>query len=238
MSRPSVTLLHGWGYTPQLWQALISLLPDFECHAPLLLAPCPTLEEWADILAAKLPDGGLLVGWSLGAMLAYCIATRHPVKAGGLLLLAGSPHMRSEPGWPNGLDSNVLEKFHAGFRLAPERTMRRFLALQLVGDMQPQRIKPLLETSLCNTTQHQTALELGLQILFGADLRERSLPEEIPLSLVHGRGDEVMPWAGSEWLHLRHPKSTLMILDEAGHAPLLATPALLAEQIKALHDAT
>jgi len=237
MNLPAVTLFHGWGYTPALWQKLTMALPDFDCHAPRLLAPEAGIEEWADAQATSLPDHGLLVGWSLGAMLAYTIAARHPAKVRGLILLAGSPLMRNEAAWPNGLDADLLEKFSQGFRQAPERTMRRFLALQLVGDSHPLKARHLLEASLDDVARHHDALEHGLRILFSTDLRDTALPPGLPLRLIHGRRDEVMPVAGSEWLHRRYPDSRLLILEEAGHAPLLAEPEILATHIRALHDA-
>ncbi len=237
MSRPAVTLLHGWGYSPKLWQDLTTRLDAFECHTPALQAPCTDIESWADAMAGGLPDSGLLVGWSLGAMLALCIASRHPAKVRGLLLIAGSPHMHTEADWGSGLDDALLEKFRAGFRQSPERTMRRFLAMQLVGEAHPQRARQLLESALCDANTGREALERGLGILFSADLRKATLAPDLPLTLVHGQADEIMPVAGSEWLHQRHPASQLLIVEDAGHAPLLAEPEKLAELIRALHDA-
>ena len=66
MSRPAITLLHGWGYSPQLWQDLTARLDAFECHTPELQAPCTGIESWADALAGGMPDSGLLVVCRLG----------------------------------------------------------------------------------------------------------------------------------------------------------------------------
>jgi pimeloyl-[acyl-carrier protein] methyl ester esterase len=237
MNRPTVTLLHGWGYSPKLWRDLTPRLDAFECHTPELQAPCSDIESWVDAMAGRLPDAGLLVGWSLGAMLALCMASRYPAKVRGLLLIAGSPHMRSEADWGCGLDAALLEKFRTGFRQAPERMMRRFLAMQLVGEAQPQQARQLLESALCDAGTSREALERGLEILFSADLRKATLVPDLPLTLVHGRADEIMPVAGSEWLHQQYPASQLLIVENAGHAPLLAEPEKLAELIRALHDA-
>lgn len=237
MNKPVLTLFHGWGYTPALWQALMACLEDFDCRAPRLQAPSADISEWADAVAADLPPGGYVLGWSLGAMLAWSVAARHPTKVGGLILMAGSPCLYNHAGWEKGLALETIEKFRQGFRQSPSHTMRRFLALQLQGDAHAQRIRPLLEAALCDTDQTDGQLENGLATLFSTDLRDLDLPADLPLLLIHGRHDEIIPAAGSEWLAAHIPGARLLILEDAGHAPLLGEPARLAELIRGIHEA-
>ena len=130
MSLP-VVLLHGWGYRPSLWQSLIEALGNRAVLAPALNPPHEKLESWADELAPKLPEAGLFVGWSLGAMLALSLATRHPEKVSGLLLIGATPRFVADPTWPHGLEADIVSRFEADFSRSPERTLRRFLALEI-----------------------------------------------------------------------------------------------------------
>jgi len=234
--RPVLTLLHGWGYTPRVWGPLIPCLSGFECHTPATEAPCTNIEDWADALAPTLPADGLLAGWSLGAMLALCLATRHPEKVSGLLLIGITPRMERQANWAHGLDSDTIHKFRTGFTQSPARLMRRFLALQLLGEKQPARLRPLLEASLCQKATPET-LGAGLEVLFSADLRQTHLPDGLPVQILHGQGDAIMPVAGAQWLASHLGGARLSVVEDCGHAPWLAQPEHIAERIKTLHAA-
>ncbi|GAB2881308.1 pimeloyl-ACP methyl ester esterase BioH [Uliginosibacterium flavum] len=233
----TLVLLHGWGYTPKIWDGLRAELSNFELCTPLLLPPCANLATWADELTASLPDDAILIGWSLGAMLAMNLAARHPAKVRGLFLIGASPCFVAHEAWAHGLEANTVTAFRAGFRRNPARTQQRFVALQVLGDSQRHALAPLLENALADPAEHATALEAGLQILAEADLRSLELPPGLPVLLLHGRQDALMPVAAAEYLQSHHAGARLHIIEDAGHAPLLSQPAALARHIQAFSDA-
>lgn len=232
----ALVLLHGWGYTPKIWDGLRAELGDFELSTPLLLPPCADLAAWADELAASLPDDAILIGWSLGALLAMSLAARHPAKVRGLFLIGASPCFVAHEAWAHGLEANTVAAFRAGFRRSPARTQQRFVALQVLGDSQRHALAPLLEGALADPAEHATAQEAGLQILAEADLRSLELPAGLPVHLLHGRQDALMPVAAAEYLQTRHGGARLQIIEDAGHAPLLSQPGALAQHIQAFAD--
>jgi pimeloyl-ACP methyl ester carboxylesterase len=84
---PTVVLLHGVGLDHTMWAPVDALLRDeFEVLAPDLLGhganrPAPqgtTLRDLADDVAAALPAGAHLVGFSLGALVAQHLARYRP----------------------------------------------------------------------------------------------------------------------------------------------------------------
>ena len=101
-SGPAATFLHGFTQTKESWLPVIeSLTVDIE--ATLIDAPghgdSPidgrTLPESADDVAACMPSG-VLVGYSMGARIALHTALQHPEKVRGLVLVSGTPGIRSE----------------------------------------------------------------------------------------------------------------------------------------------
>ena len=87
MSKPLVVLLHGVGLDCSMWRPVSAILEDeFAVLAPDLLGhganrPAPegtTLRDLADDVAAALPAGAHLVGFSLGALVAQHLARRRP----------------------------------------------------------------------------------------------------------------------------------------------------------------
>lgn len=228
----ALVLLHGWGYTPRLWDALKTELPELSITAPFVCPPCPDLKLWTADVAKSLPDNAWVLGWSLGAMLAMSLAAHHPEKVRGLFLIAATPRFVADECWENGLESAVVEAFRTALSRTPERTQKRFLALQLLGDRQPDGLASHLGSALAEVKDHVTELEAGLQILTEADLRTLALPPGLPVQFLHGRHDAVMPLGAAQSLHARLPGAHLHVCEDAGHAPLLAQPAALARLIR------
>ncbi|OLR91617.1 alpha/beta fold hydrolase [Actinokineospora bangkokensis] len=102
---PVVLLCPGLGTIPEAWPAL--LLPDSGVrvlswyHRGTLGTDRPadesriTLDDHVADALAVLADAGVdrcvVMGWSMGVMVATELATRHPEKVSGLLLAAGVP---------------------------------------------------------------------------------------------------------------------------------------------------
>jgi (E)-2-((N-methylformamido)methylene)succinate hydrolase len=87
MTRERVVLLHGVGLDHSVWQPVLGLLPrDIEAVTPDLPGhgakpPAPagvTLADLADGVAAEIPTGSHVVGFSLGALVAQHLAVHRP----------------------------------------------------------------------------------------------------------------------------------------------------------------
>lgn len=87
MTRATVVLLHGVGLDHTVWQPVQALLPDgVEAVLPDLpghgsrppVTAGVTLADLADGVAAEIPPGSHLVGFSLGALVAQHLAAHRP----------------------------------------------------------------------------------------------------------------------------------------------------------------
>lgn len=230
MSR-SIVLLHGWAYRPSLWQTLADEFPERRLLAPNLMPEGETLADWTDALSSTLPETSLLVGWSLGSMLALCLARRHPERVAGMLLIGATPCFVAGESWNHGLDAEVVARFQTDFARSPERTLKRFLALQVLGEQDRTRLSSHLETHLAQGPEYQ-GLAAGLRLLAESDLRD-SLPGDArPCLLLHGQNDALMPVSAARFLHEHLSGSRLRIEPNSGHAPLFTQPAALAALIR------
>lgn len=225
--RPQLLCLHGWGYTGALWQPLAAALPDWQVLTPTL--------DWrlgvdalTDQLAANLD--ALVLGWSLGAQLALQLAHRHPRSVAALYLIAASPCFVARTEWPHGLPADTLNAFRTQFASTPARVQQRFLALQLMEDAQRNALTPVLQAAL--SPADTSGLPAGLAMLADQDLRALPTPP-CPLQLLHGAQDRLMPLAAAQWLAQTHA-APLEIIAAAGHAPLFAEPAALAQRLQNL----
>lgn len=237
-SRP-IALLHGWGLSSAVWAPLQAhlgpntLTLDLPGHGSAAPAG-DSLDAWADALASQLPDGAVLVGWSLGAQLALHIAAHAPHKAARLVLIAATPRFVQAPDWPAALPEATLADFRADFDTAPEATQRRFTALQAMGDGRRRDVTAALNQALTPAdTAHHAALASGLQLLADTDLRTSIGNVRQPVRLIHGAEDRLMPAAAAEWLVDALPNGRLSVFTDCGHAPLLSRPADCAALIAA-----
>src|SRR5262249_6102930 len=93
---PTIALLHGLGgaaangtvVAPPLAERYRVPVPDLPGHggSSALPAPVETLDPYADRVAAVLPGPAVLVGHSLGAVVALRLAARRPELVRGLVL--------------------------------------------------------------------------------------------------------------------------------------------------------
>lgn len=230
MTPPPIVLLHGWGLSAAVWTPLHAhLSPAHIIHAPDLpghgsAAPAgDTLASWADALVATLPDKALVVGWSLGGMLALHIARHYPHKVARLVLIDTTPRFVQADDWQPALSSETLADFRHHFDTDPAATQRRFVALQSLGDAARKNVSARLGDALTPSDEsHQPALATGLRLLAETDLRDLIPAITQPVRLLHGGADKLMPVAAAEWLADTLPNARLSVFSDAGHAPFVS----------------
>lgn len=226
---PPIVLLHGWGLSAAVWTPLRDhFSPAHAIHAPDLpghgnAAPAgDTLASWADALVATLPDKALVVGWSLGGMLALHIARHYPQKVARLVLIDTTPRFVQADDWLPALSAATLADFRHHFDADPAATQRRFVALQSLGDAARKNVSASLTAALTAADDKQPALATGLRLLAETDLRDAVPAITQPVRLLHGGEDKLMPVAAAEWLADTLPNARLSVFGNAGHAPFVS----------------
>jgi pimeloyl-[acyl-carrier protein] methyl ester esterase len=233
-----VVLLHGWGMSSAVFDALMrELASTCRAHAVDLPGYCgrTSLEPYTlDALARRVADDAprrcIAFGWSLGALVALVWAARVPEQVERLVILAGTPCFVRRDDWPHGVAGDVLGSFALDLRLDRERTMRRFVALQARGDENAKEVTRALAAASSESVSDDV-LECGLRILSEIDLRPIVDTISQPALLIHGARDELIPVAAAEYLAARLRSAELEILEGAAHAPFLSQPRRVARRI-------
>lgn len=244
MADTPLVLLHGWGMTPRIWNGLRICLSPRIVATPALpghngtASPGTTLQAWSDAMLAELPERCVLGGWSLGAMIALDLARRHPKRFKALVLFGATPKFVTADDWPHGLDADTVNNFTAGFRHDADSTLRRFLALQALGESQRRGVVHSLNRAVNAPHEYRReTLADGLSVLAGTDLRASVADVRVPVHLIHGRDDAVIPLAAGQWLAQALPHARIEVLDGCGHAPMVSQPEICARVIQeALRD--
>ena len=228
-SMPPLVFLHGWGQSSRIWQHQAD---HFRRFAPVLTPQLPghggaaeaPPEAWLETLAAGLPDKpAVLVGWSLGGMLALELAHGFPERVAALALVSTTPCFRARDDWPHGCADATFRAFEQAVRAHSPKALARFFALMLQGDALPRSRTNELARHYIDREHPPTAGALagGLALLAMLDLR-RQLPHiKQPVWVAHGDHDAIIPAAAGHDLAGQLPHAAWHRFDACGHAPFL-----------------
>lgn len=230
-SGPALVLWHGWGMNLRVFDPLVAKLAprwhitgfDLPGHGR---SPWPAGAGAGDMLPSllsRLPAGCVLLGWSLGGMLALRAAQLAPRRIRALVLLHTTPKFVSDAGWTHGVPAPVLQRFATSLLAAPERTVADFLELQVRGSRDAAAVLVLLRHALQgHGAARPAALAAGLELLRSCDLRAVVPTLQLPALVIAGEHDRVTPPAAAHALGRLLPRSRVEELPRAGHASFLS----------------
>jgi pimeloyl-[acyl-carrier protein] methyl ester esterase len=221
--------VHGWGQSASIWfeqrqQFAGAIFTNLPGHGGAADAPSGT---WRDALAEQMPASPcILIGWSLGGLLALDMVLQSPERIAGLVLVSSTPCFRQRPDWLHGCDSETFSAFEQGIH-APDkernRVMSRFFSLILHGDELPRSAFNQLARQAVDR-QHPASfpgLAQGLELLNSMDLRGQLDGITMPTLILHGEQDAIVPVAAGRELAGCIPHAVSHILPGCGHAPFL-----------------
>ena len=231
MMNSPIVFLHGWAQSKQIWfqqraqfpNALFLNLPG---HGGDEDVP---FEQWVEKIAEQLPDQPcLLVGWSLGGMLAMQIAVAFPQRIAALALISTTPRFKTTENWPHGSSEDQFKGFGEAVTSGSPKALNRFFALMLHGDEISRRDYNQIAKAAIDREKSvsRSGLEGGLALLEKLDLRQLITKIKQPTLLMHGENDAVIPVQAGIWLaeQFEDKSRETEIFDNCGHAPFLTQP--------------
>ncbi|KFZ37550.1 pimelyl-ACP methyl ester esterase [Shewanella mangrovi] len=226
--RPLV-LLHGWGVNSSIFLPLIEQLDQYSCIAIDLpgFGESQVIEggfdAWVAALATQIPPQSIVLGWSLGGLLATRLAQRYPLQIAGLITVASSPCFlaQTEQQWP-GIAAPVLTQFELQLQQDLGKTVERFLALQAMGSVTARDdIKRIRELVLAKPQPQALALAQGLEMLRSIDLRDSLATLNCPWLRIWGKLDGLVPRKVISLLQ-SEGDITDVLINKASHAPFIS----------------
>lgn len=229
---PDLVLLHGWGLHGGIWQPVLEALsPHFRLHVYDLPGhgyssayPEFTLDAACDALARTAPAAAHWLGWSLGGLLALEFTARHPDRVRRLVLAASNPKFVAAADWPHAMAPEVLAGFARALDADYDETLRRFLSLVARGAPDNGVLRTLRAAVGAAPAPSSVGLHGGLAILREADLRVRLDAMRLPVLLVAGARDTLVPAAALRASAENNPQVRLHEFADAGHAPFVSHP--------------
>ena len=232
----NLALIHGWGGDARCWQPLLEKLdgvfgktvnielPGFGARAG---EPWPNTDTLLAQLDGQLPEDCLLIGWSLGGMLAVRLAAASQ-KVRALVTLASNGSFVARDDWP-GMNDQIFADFCRAQRAVPEKNLSRFCGLQARGDADMRSLLKTLKSWQPASIPHSWSA--ALDCLGELDNRALLPGLEIPALHIFGEGDALVPVAAAR--QLASLGATVEVIADAGHCPQLSRPEQVAGLIHA-----
>lgn len=238
----NIAFIHGWGSDSRCWGPLVAALQEQEI-SPLQSVhtidlpgfgaragdPWPGTEKLLTELESQLPEDCLLVGWSLGGMLAVQLAALSAArskKVRALVTIAANASFTRRDQWP-GMADSVFENFCAAQEAEPEKNWQRFCGLQARGD---HAMRNLLKT--LKSWQPETVpptWQNALECLGSLDNRALLAQLDIPALHIFGERDALVPVAAAQ--KMQSEVGAVKIIQSVGHCPHLSRPSEVAALI-------
>jgi pimeloyl-[acyl-carrier protein] methyl ester esterase len=227
-----LALIHGWGMNGSVW---VPLLPRLVKRWQVIIVELRghgesepvegDIDDWARALIDVVPQDAVWLGWSLGAIATLAAATLAPEYIRALLLAGGTPRFTRTGGWECGMRPDLLDSFAEELFSSPERTMLRFLGLQVRGaDNERETLRQLKSAVSKRPEAGTAALRSGLDLLLRTDLRSRLPDLAVPSLWLYGEKDTLVSATTADRVRQLQPQARTSVIRGAGHAPFLSHP--------------
>ena len=239
-----MVLLHGWAMNSAVWRPCLQRLPDWIAPRCIDLpgygqsadVRAVALDDYVDHVARQIDRPVVLLGWSLGGLVSLQLARRYPDRVTTLIQVASSPKFVKDRNWHTAIEGGIFEQFAASLQMDLEKTIRRFLALQVrASEGSMQTVRELQRAIDDRGLPAIDALDAGLKILSDTDLTTVLPQLDCAMTWLLGDRDALVPVGLAGALNTLLKDPDIRIIEGAGHAPFISHPdAFIKELLQAV----
>ena len=233
-----LVFFNGWGSNSGIWSGLIeNLKQDFDLVAFDLPGVGENghvgfgdLAEFESILIEMLPEKSVLIGWSLGGMLATRLALRFPERVVSLITLASNASFVATDNWPHAMKESRFAEFSQSFRADPSKCLASFIALQSLEDCNRKDVANQLKQSRLELDD-KNLVAASKMLGFLKQIKNNASLDQIRQPQLHlfGEHDKLVPVAS---IHSFPNKSAIKVIRGASHAPHVSLPEQVSNHIR------
>jgi pimeloyl-ACP methyl ester carboxylesterase len=200
-----VVCIHGLGRSPSDWDGVRAGLERFGTVVTPTLPRSP--DRALEVVDAAVPPGAILIGHSIGGVLALCLARERPRPLAALILTdCFFPPAR------NGRSTPATIRDYAAHRVAYVRSLRGRSGAPVEATSRSGGLSAL--AGLARLGLHRTAFDSDADAVSS------------PVLVVHARDDHHVPIDFALAAVARHPTWEIRTLDRGGHHAHVTEPGL------------
>jgi pimeloyl-[acyl-carrier protein] methyl ester esterase len=238
-----VLFLHGWAMNGALFDDIAGRLgTDFDCHAPDLpghgsrAAAEPSLDNCAAVARQWIErlDRPLLVGWSMGAAVAWRHLFRHGTDGlRGLVTIDMSPRMLPDANW----DLGLIGQSSAAILTTSEKIVPRWsvMAERIACNMYARDSEPTVSRETIRDlllAQDPERLRALWDDLTAMDERRTMAGINIPYLVCTGARSRLYSQKVAHWIAAQAGQARVARFDHSGHSPHLEEPEAFSDALR------
>lgn len=178
----------------------------------------------------------VVIGWSLGSLVAIKLANIIPERVSSLLLISATSKFISEKNYSCGQPLASVRQLKKSLKKDYETTLNRFYSQMFSSNEKERGYEALFIDNVLPrmkmVTQNRVAQ--GLDYLINTDYRHALSHLTCPVIICHGQDDIICPVGSAYYLERNIPNSKLVIIDNCGHIPFLTYEAKINSLIEEL----
>lgn len=244
---PDVVLIHGWALNLHVWDSIVDSLNqhyrvtriDLPGHgrSPGLPVDEYTLENVTRQLNDVIAEQSIVLGWSLGGLVALQLSVTFPNRVKKLILTACSPQFVQTNDWPHAVETMIFSDFASQLKTDYKKTVQKFLTLQSMGSASVQQDVRLLRAKVFKNGELDiTSLLGGLKLLQTTNLRPLLGDIHCPVQLINGERDTLIPILSAQAISEMIHETQVTVIPGASHAPFLSHPELFIDCLRQFID--
>lgn len=173
----------------------------------------------ADVIAVCDAVGvqdAIIVGHSVGAMIALLAASAHAHLCSRLVLIGATPRFLAAPGYPGTFTEADVAAIYDAVAANYAEWADQFAGLMMGNPERPALARTLADALRAIPSKHALTV---LYSIFQSDHRDDLAKVTQPTLIIQTREDLAVPLAVAGYLHEHIAQSTLSIIEAKGHLP-------------------
>jgi pimeloyl-[acyl-carrier protein] methyl ester esterase len=198
--KPSVLIISGWAHGLDAIQPMGDKLAE-QFNIQLMTGDQVLKEQ-------SIPDTDYIVTGSMGGLLAMELL---PESCKKLVLISSTAKFCAGADYPFGTHEKILKRMILQLKRNPDAVLEEFYKNVHFPHRQSRQAQQLQR-------DENEDLIGGLEYLLVSDVRDRVSKIKVPVLLLHGKDDRIIPAAAAEWLDDHLTDCRLKVFKNAGHA--------------------
>jgi pimeloyl-[acyl-carrier protein] methyl ester esterase len=232
-----IVLVHGWCMSSAVWcfqfkgleKSYRVIAPDLRGHGQSGISHGPLnfegfAADLADILTGLALYRVILVGWSMGALIAMQAYDEISDRLAGLVLVAATPCFTVKQDFQYGLQRNESNGMRVKVGRNTQRALEGFHARMFAdGEFENLQLAGQIISCLGSIVPPETSATLAaLDSLAAADMRDLLSDIKIPTLILNGDCDKICLPQASGYLVENITAARHKVFHGCGHAPFLS----------------